>query len=71
MNNIVNIMDNEVTLTMEEILSIRCPKCSAAPTGKCLENKRQGIGGMQYIENPHVERVKAALISKLGIKKVA
>ena len=38
-------------------LAITCPKCSAAPGGKCLVRKKDG---MEWIEEPHPERVQAA-----------
>lgn len=38
-------------------LAIVCPRCHAAVGGKCLETKRDG---MNWIEEPHPERVAAA-----------
>lgn len=51
-------------LSMEEILNSTCPVCSAAPTAKCLEKKVGGMGGMNWIENPHPERIRKALLKK-------
>lgn len=44
-----------------EQLSIACPFCHAAPGGKCLERKRDG---MDWIEYPHPERVLAVIQEK-------
>lgn len=38
-------------------LAIVCPLCHAGRGGKCLEKKRDG---MNWIEEPHPERVAAA-----------
>ena len=40
-----------------EQLSVVCPNCHAAVGAKCLERKRDG---MEWIENPHPERVQVA-----------
>jgi len=52
-------------LDMNEVLSVTCPKCSAAPKGRCLEPKNGGIGGSHWIENPHAERISKALADKI------
>ena len=39
----------------DQTLSITCPVCCAAETGRCLQHKR--TGGMEYLEQPHRERV--------------
>jgi hypothetical protein len=41
-----------------EILSIVCPECCAAITGKCLV--RKPTGGSEYRAHPHMARVQAA-----------
>jgi len=39
----------------EEILSVVCPKCCAAVTGRCLEKTQ--LYGAKYRSTPHRERV--------------
>lgn len=46
-----------------EILSIVCPECCAAITGKCLV--RRPSGGMEYRKSPHMARVLAAVDQSL------
>lgn len=46
----------------EAELSIVCPKCKAAPGGKCLDKV---VDRSHWIENPHIERVEAAAQAKL------
>jgi hypothetical protein len=38
----------------EETLSITCPVCCAAETGRCLQHS---IRGLDYLPAPHRERV--------------
>lgn len=59
----------ESLISLEDILLNKCPKCSAAPTGKCLEKKQGGIGGFQWVEIPHQERIQLAILKQK--KKVA
>jgi hypothetical protein len=44
-----------------EQLAIVCPFCHAAVGSKCLERKRDG---MEWIEEPHPERVRSAAQEK-------
>jgi hypothetical protein len=44
----------------DETLSIQCPECNAAVSGKCLAPKPGGMGGMVYLPAPHRNRVLAA-----------
>jgi hypothetical protein len=44
----------------DETLSIQCPECNAAVSGKCLAPKPGGMGGMVYLPAPHRSRVLAA-----------
>jgi hypothetical protein len=41
-------------------LSIKCPECNAAATGRCLAPKPGGMGGMVYLPAPHRNRVLVA-----------
>jgi hypothetical protein len=41
----------------ERTLSVVCPECSAAQTGRCLEPKVGGWGGWRYMDEPHHARV--------------
>lgn len=52
-------------LDMNDVLAEKCPRCNAAPTGKCLEPKHGGIGGSMWVENPHAERISVALANKI------
>jgi hypothetical protein len=38
-------------------IDIRCPKCSAAPTAKCLEKQ---LHGSKFMREFHQERIDAA-----------
>ena len=42
---------------MKSPIDIRCPKCSAAPTAKCLERQ---LHGSKFINEFHKERIEAA-----------
>jgi hypothetical protein len=42
---------------MKQPIEIRCPKCSAAPGGRCLESV---LNGSKYIAEFHKERIEAA-----------
>ena len=42
---------------MKQPIDIRCPKCSAAPTAKCLERQ---LHGSKFISEFHKERIEAA-----------
>ena len=42
---------------MPKPIDIRCPKCSAAPTAKCLENT---LWGSKFINTFHDERITAS-----------
>ena len=51
---------------MMKAIDIRCPKCSAAPTARCLEKV---LNGSKFIREFHAERVEAAeLTDTLKIK---
>jgi hypothetical protein len=42
---------------MRKPIEIRCPKCSAAPTAKCLEKT---LWGSRFINAFHDERIAAS-----------
>lgn len=44
----------------EKTLSIKCPECNAAASGKCLEPKSGGMGGRLWLPAPHRSRLLAA-----------
>lgn len=49
-----------IRLSRQLPLNVVCPQCLAAVSAKCTEPKRAGMGGFQFVNWFHQERIVAA-----------